>query len=245
MRLRYRFSALLSALLLAAILCVPVSAHAVPDLSWDGASSITVTMRRSDGTLIPGGSLTLYRVGEVCEQDGDYTFQPTGSFASCGESFENLQSPELSARLAEYARSITGTTKKIDENTATVTFDKLPFGLYLLVQNQAASGYYAVSPFLVSVPYLDNDSYIYQVDASPKVTPSPKPGDTKPPTQTETPSAPTTPTSPTTPTTPGKPNLPYTGQLNWPIPVLVVLGLVLFSAGWLLRFGKKKDSYEK
>ena len=83
------------------------------------------------------------------------------------------------------------------------------------------------------------------MDASPKVTPSPKPGDTKPPTQTETPSTPTTPTSPTTPTTPGKPNLPYTGQLNWPIPVLVVLGLVLFSAGWLLRFGKKKDSYEK
>ena len=244
MRLQYRISALLTALLLSMLLCIPASAHAVPDDTKSGSCSITVTMRRND-TLVPGGSLTLYRVGEVREHDGDYTFQPTSDFAACGESFEDLRSPDqIASRLAEYAlkNNANGTTKRIDSRTATVTFDNLEFGLYLLVQYQAASGYYNVSPFLVSVPYLENDSYLYKVDASPKVTPVPKPGDSKPPTN---PSQPTDPTTPTNPTTPGKPTLPYTGQLNWPIPVLVVLGLVLFSAGWMLRFGKKKDSYEK
>ena len=46
---------------------------------------------------------------------------------------------------------------------------------------------------------------------------------------------------PTTPPT----KLPQTGQLNWPVPVLVVLGLALFSLGWGLRFGRRKDSHEK
>jgi hypothetical protein len=34
--------------------------------------------------------------------------------------------------------------------------------------------------------------------------------------------------------------LPQTGQLNWPIPVLVILGLAMFSVGWNLRFGKRR-----
>ncbi len=35
--------------------------------------------------------------------------------------------------------------------------------------------------------------------------------------------------------------LPQTGQLNWPIPVLCIGGLVLFSCGWLIR----KDEHDR
>lgn len=36
--------------------------------------------------------------------------------------------------------------------------------------------------------------------------------------------------------------LPQTGQLNWPIPVLVVVGLGLFAAGWILCLRGKKET---
>ena len=45
-------------------------------------------------------------------------------------------------------------------------------------------------------------------------------------------------------TPPGKtppPKLPQTGQLTWPIPVMVVMGLTLFALGWWLCFGNRKD----
>lgn len=29
--------------------------------------------------------------------------------------------------------------------------------------------------------------------------------------------------------------LPQTGQLNWPVPVLAVSGVLLFAAGWVLN----------
>lgn len=35
------------------------------------------------------------------------------------------------------------------------------------------------------------------------------------------------------------PKLPQTGQLQWPIPVLAVLGIILFTIGWILYFGRK------
>lgn len=35
--------------------------------------------------------------------------------------------------------------------------------------------------------------------------------------------------------------LPKTGQLNWPVPVLAVSGMVVFSAGWVLKRGNRRD----
>ena len=235
-------------LVLALILCCAISmtafAHPVPDMDKKDCS-ISVTMH-SGSTNVGGGALTLYRVGEVQEDDGNYSFEPTGDFASCGESFENIQSAGLAKALADYAATekISGTTKNIDDK-GNAKFDGLVPGLYLLVQNQSAEGYYKAEPFLVSVPYLENGVYKYNVDATPKVEVKKEPEATPTPTPTPTPSP--TPTPPPgnppvkTPTVPSKPTLPQTGQLNWPIPILTVSGLVLFVLGWVLRFGRKKS----
>ena len=68
------------ALLLALLccLCSTAFAHDVPDLNREGQIHIAM---RFDGKAVPGGKLTLYRVGEVHEDDGNYSFVPTGDFA--------------------------------------------------------------------------------------------------------------------------------------------------------------------
>lgn len=53
-------------------------------------------------------------------------------------------------------------------------------------------------------------------------------------------SPPDTPTQPTKPSTPGKPSLPQTGQLWWPVPVLMCVGPAFVAAG-LLRRRRKRD----
>ena len=61
-------------------------------------------------------------------------------------------------------------------------------------------------------------------------------------TNTYVPTTPDTPTQPTkpSPATPGKPSLPQTGQLWWPVPVLMFAGLVLVVAGLLRRRRESK-----
>lgn len=41
------------------------------------------------------------------------------------------------------------------------------------------------------------------------------------------------------------PPLIQTGQLNWPVPVLLTVGAVLILSGWMIANGKKKQSEEK
>lgn len=45
------------------------------------------------------------------------------------------------------------------------------------------------------------------------------------------------PTTPTTPSTPSEPTLPQTGQLWWPVPILIAAGLLLVVIGLLRRRG--------
>ncbi len=218
---------MLSAAVLVLVLLVSLSltafAHDVPDM--ERLCSVTITTHKGS-EIVSGGTLTIYQVGEIVENDGNYSFRPTGDFAACGESFESLDAAsEIAERLKTYAvvSEITGlSTEEIGED-GTVTFDTLPVGLYLIVQHQAAPGYAALPPFLVSLPYMENGKYEYDLSAFPK------PGLEKEPEPTDPP-----------PTTPPGPNLPQTGQLNWPVPVLAVSGMALFTLGWMLFANRRK-----
>lgn len=220
-----RILSLLAVFVLALVLSTAVSAQNVPDMSQDGTGSIHVNLNYAEGTS-PRGSLTLYYVGEIAEDDGNYTFAPTGAFAEKWEVYDDVLSPELAHALAQFAAEgkLTGTRQEVGTD-GSVTFSDLKLGLYLVVQDTAAEGYEKASPFLIGIPNLEDGAYTYQVDASPKV-------------QLET--TPTEPTQPTKPK-PTEPKLPQTGQLNWPVPVLAVCGMALFIAGWALRFGRRKD----
>jgi len=207
----------------------PAYAHDVPDESR--TATLTVTMR-AGATPVGGGQLVAYRVGQIVEDDGNYSFGPVYVLEAAGFEFADITSPQLAADL--YAHVATKGSTGMLGAKATVgangvaTFANLKLGLWLVVQSVPATGYNACTPFLVSVPRFDEASglYVYEVDASPKV---------------ELEKAPEKPKDPTTPT---DPKLPQTGQLNWPIPVLVIAGLVLIVAGLLLRRGKKDKREE-
>ena len=216
MKQRKWIAVLLAALVLV-VMPMRAQAHDVPDLSRKG--SITVTVRMGE-TPVSGGSLTLYRVGEIAEDDGNFSFALTEAFAASGVSLDDLSAPELAETLAEYAGNTSGVTKTIGTD-GSAAFTELELGLYLAVQTEAAPGYSRLAPFLVSVPYMEDGAYQYDVDAAVKGELEKEP-------------------TPTEPEKPSDPTLPDTGQLNWPIPVLAALGVLLFAAGWWLFARKKK-----
>lgn len=227
---RKMFSALCVLVMLCAVV-IPAYAHEVPDLSRTGSISVSFLYQ---GQVVPGGSLTVYQVADLYEEDGDYSFRYLDAYSGVATQPKELTAA-LAAELAGYTaqKSIQGTAKQIDAQ-GKITFSDLKLGLYLVVQTSAAEGYSAVSPFLVSVPNMKEGACVYNVDASPKVELEPSPAQT------------TTPTEATTvPTKPNGGKVPQTGQMNWPVPILVSLGLVLFGFGWYLHRTDDKKSYEK
>ena len=203
---------LLWPLILICLLAFPVAANNVPNLAKSG--SIHISMQY-DGSPVSGGEFMLYRVGEIQESDGNYSFRLVDPFASSEVTLENVHAFETAKKFSDYAlrNGIDGQRKQIGKN-GTVDFEDLETGLYLLMQRKAASGYDKVNPFLVSMPMRSADDYIYQVDASPKVSPIHE----KPP----------------------NPEQPATGQSGWPIWIFVCssAGLIILTA--LRKRDKKK-----
>lgn len=228
MQLKKRISALLLAFLLWESIPAMAYARQLPDATREGTISITMTY---DGAAVSGGALTLYQVGQVWEEDGDQRFVLTADFAESGILLDDISSPGLAELLAEYAsrQRLDGEETEIGGD-GRAAFGGLALGLYLVVQTQAADGYEAIAPFLVSVPIYEDGTYLYEVDATPKMGIL---------TETTVPETAPSETAGTEIITPGPtpPTLPQTGQLNWPVPALAVLGLCLFLAGWMLRFG--------
>ena len=226
MNMRRRICSLLLILALVCAMALPVSAHEVPDATRLGSISIAMTHQ---GEPVPGGSLTLYRVADVVSDDGDYLFRYTADFAECTIPVTELNSADLPRALADIAeaKKLQGSTLTLDED-GKVKFSDLQIGLYLLVQEEAAPGFKKVNPFLVSVPQNDDGHYIYDVDTAPKNLPGPEDEPTTPP------------PPPPPPAVPDGPDLPQTGQLNWPVPVLAVLGMLLVTAGVVLCTTEKR-----
>lgn len=220
-----RITALLTAALILSVLAMPCTAHEIPDLQRTGTLRLQMTF---EGKPLDGGSLTLFRVGKISLSDGNAVFALVDALPD-GSDLSDLDDPELADLLADMAWEYNLPALEAPIKNGWAVFSSLECGLYVVTQQstQATSGFDAIQPFLIALPQWLEGKYVYNLNASPKVPLVPE--DTSP----------STPATPTTPTTPGTPQLPQTGQLNWPIPVLAVLGMTFFVAGWSLSYGRK------
>ena len=214
-------------LALSVLLSFPLSAYAhdVPQERDDCSIEVIV---RYDGENVDGGTLTAIRVGYVDEEDGNYFFRQVFTNTQI-EDITSSGAPKVQKEFYENNKSnydFYTQTQTVENGKA--TFTGLSTGLYLIVQNKAADGFSKMSAFLISVPRMEDGEYQYHVTAAIKSELERETEPTEPP-----------------PTKPDDTKLPQTGQLNWPIPLMVVSGLGFFAVGWALCFGKKREQSEK
>ena len=221
-------------LLLLALNCMGISAFAqeVPDLGREGELTITMDW---GGEPLDGGSLTIYKVAEIAENDGNYDFALIQALGDSGIALDDLTDPDLADQLGELAREkgLTPVTAAVANGEA--KFTDLELGLYVVTQGpgEATPGFAPIRSFLISVPQWQDGAYVYSLTADPKVPLETEPVETTEPTEPK-------PTEPK----PTEPSLPQTGQMNWPVPVLAVSGLVFLLMGYSLRFAKKDGREE-
>lgn len=211
------FSFLIALVLLCAI-SMSVSAHEVPNLEEPGSITFIVDYENEP---VDGGSLTLYRVGDIVENNGDYGFELIEKLDDGKNALDNPEDPQLTRDLAAKAAEakLQGITSPVKEGEA--VFTEVEPGLYVVVQQEAAEGFEKMSPFLISMPRFEDGKYVTDIKAEPK---------------------PSLEKAPEKPEKPQDPTLPQTGQLNWPVPVLAVGGVMLFALGWVICFKKRKES---
>lgn len=220
-------SCILLTVLLLSVAAMSVFAHAVPDINYTNCSFEAVL--RYDGEPVTGGALAAVRVGFIYEENGDYSWHRFVDDAPVTD----LQSETAAAEMEQFYRAhkdsdqfLVSVSKVGDDGKA--RFENLKTGVYLVLQETPAPGYSKIKPFLVVLPYLQEGAYQYSVSSTVKTELEREPVPTEP-----------------EPTKPSGDKLPQTGQLNWPIPVLTVLGVGLVMLGVVVRADRRKEKYEK
>lgn len=216
-----RVLSLIAALL---ILCaLPLGAAAHDYVQMDREGSVTLELKYDDEPLI-GGKFSCTKVADVVEEDGNYYFKTLVESEIYREGMPTLA--HVQELVKNNPEAFNSGKITCSNETGTVTFEGCLPGLYLITQDTKIKGYGLMNAFLVSVPYMDDGVYVYDITAHTKSALEQDEIVTEPEEDKDD-------------------QLPQTGQLNWPVPVLAACGLAVFAFGWYLRFGRKKETYEE
>lgn len=130
--------------------------------------SISVTLKEeSKNILIDGAEITIYYVGDASIKDNNIVFNKREEL-TCEVSLDNLKDTKLVSNISKCINDnvikYVGTT-----NNGKVTFNNLNQGLYLVSQTKSAPGYSNIDSFLVAIPKVEDNKWIYDINALPKV----------------------------------------------------------------------------
>lgn len=191
------------------------AAASVPDATQAGSISFDFSGAEKP---VKGGNLELRKVAYWDDALGTWCW--CENYASAGVSLDDIGSEKAANQLYLYAlvTNLSSFTIPVGKD-GKATAEKLEPGVYLVSQSVPFAGFSYIKPALICVPCRMDDTWVYEVEAAPKLSPLT--------------------TEPTETTTEPYEELPPTGQTNWPIPVLVLVGSFLILLGICLRKDKK------
>lgn len=231
---------LIAALLIVLASCVSVSA-------LPSSGSITVVMiNKANKQPLADAEVAVIKVADLLYTGSDVVFSLNSDFH---DTAVDLTDPDSAKTLysSAQAKGISGTSATADAEGKAV-FASCELGGYLVYSADDS-----FAPFVALLPMADDDSYCFDLTAEPKIdipeTTQPAPGGDVPEPIAPVPNDPTEPTETETTTevqpadSPAGDNekLPYTGMLQYPIPILGLGGVLVFSKGFIMYVNGKKE----
>lgn len=235
--------------------------------SVETGQSASLTMSYNiNGTALKGVKAHLYKVASIDELA---SFKRESAFSGyTGVDLNSLTSAEASrnaaAALVTYVtdNKVTETAEAASDQNGSAAFSSLSTGLYLVISDNITSGsaVYTFQSSLISLPSADNEnnSWNYNVTASPKYEKTPKGssggGGGNPPTIITNPPTPVGTTTIDSGNVPAGDtivdenvplgNVPKTGEVGRKIYAIGLAGALLFILGLILIVSGRKKKYE-
>ena len=180
-----------------------------------------VAINNTDSKAVENLEVSVY---QVSKQDAQGNFEFAFGFEDCTLDVDNLSESNLE-NLKTYAKTNAEPLfTKTTDTTGKFTLTNLDLGTYLLVQENKTDEI-TMQTMLISVPELTVENGLkYEITAKPKIL-NKEIVDQNNSGKTELVK---------------DSQLPYTGVLNWPIPVLVIAGIAIFCVAWLKVYSTSK-----
>lgn len=138
----------------------------VIDFSRKGSISIVLSDSLGDNK-VEGAEVTIYKVADAIDKDNNLAFDYYESLNSCKA---DLDEGNITNKVLDCV--IDGEVVSYDAVTDTegnVLFTNLDLGLYLVTQKNQVEGYSKFDSFTVMIPQMQDNQWIYDIEAEPKV----------------------------------------------------------------------------
>jgi hypothetical protein len=207
---------ILSTIFLILILNIPIFSFAV---TQTGTLNFTV-LESTSKEAVSNISFNIYQIGTKNDQSN---FEYSTGFENSNLDIDTLTEENINIMQKYAVENAEPINTKTTDLNGKFTISELPEGAYLIVQTNNKDTY-TVQTILIQIPEIEaNGNYNYNITAKPKAS------------KVEIIDLETETTINEMATI-----LPYTGVLNWPVPVLVVIAIILFCIGWLKAFSNSK-----
>lgn len=210
--------------LLALMLILSVSVTAVAAENTGSIRVLCKGKQHEETVYLAGDEYALVLVAQAEVSDGFITYTTVPAFSAYDCDWTSLSASQL----REKAKILEAVAKEqqnftavgITDSNGCILFDDLQPGLYLLIRTKVAdkNADFSCDPAFYSVPAWEDGMWKYDVTVAPKF-------------------------SWTDPEIPE--NLPQTGQLKWPIPILLLTGMGFFFVGFEMCYGGRLEDEEQ
>lgn len=138
-------------------------------IDFNSKGSIEITLNeKTDNEKIEGAEILLYKVADVKSENHNLMFEYIDELKSCNASLNDLETKSKSEDIEKCINENINSLKQITDVNGTVKYNDLDLGLYLVKQNNIVKGYSKIDSFLVMIPKIVNNKWIYDIKSTPK-----------------------------------------------------------------------------
>ena len=150
------------------ILSPVYASNDIVDLSKKGSLSITLINEEYNEKIV-GAEIEVIKVGTVGINNNNLAYSLIPELSNCNISLSNILDESLKGKIVNCVNSnnYNGRVETTDKS-GNVKYNDLDLGLYLIRQNNILDGYSAIESYLITIPTLNDNLWVYDIDSVPK-----------------------------------------------------------------------------
>lgn len=141
--------------------------ESIVDFSKKGSIEVILHEEEED-TYVEGAEITIYQIADAYNEGIKFSFKYTDQFSGCEASLEDMTKDGLTEDIAKCIKEDSIGISEVTNEEGKVKFDELPLGLYFVKQTNKVKGYSNIESFLVHTPTSIDNSWTYDIVATPK-----------------------------------------------------------------------------
>jgi len=138
----------------------------IVDFSKKGSINIVLS-EINDNLKVSGASITIYKIADAVSSDNNLAFDYIDDLEEYETMINDGIITDEMVKIIEESELVnySGVTNNLGE----LEFTDLDLGLYLVMQTNQVEGFSKIDPFLVYIPKVIENKWVYDVEALPKV----------------------------------------------------------------------------